>query len=88
MIRYLWMQGADSIHDMHVVNTDAVSYQFKTLEKCLETAEREKKKNYLQYLLDKYRQLTPFVASVDGFLGVEAEATLKGISSRQAQKWK
>ena len=40
LIWYLWKQEADGIHDMHVVNTDAVSYQFKTLEKCLETAER------------------------------------------------
>ena len=38
LIQYPWTQGTDSIHDMRVVNTDAVSYQSKTLEKCLETA--------------------------------------------------
>ena len=27
LIRALWTKGTDSIHDMHVVNTDAVSYQ-------------------------------------------------------------
>ena len=26
LIRDLWTQGMDSIHDMHVVNIDAVSY--------------------------------------------------------------
>ena len=31
LIRYLWTQGTDSIYDMHVVNTDAISYQTKTL---------------------------------------------------------
>ena len=32
LIRDLWTQGKDSIHDMRVVNTDAVSYQSKTTE--------------------------------------------------------
>ena len=45
LIRDLWTQGTDSIHDMHVVNTDAVSYQSQNPEKCLETSEQDKKKN-------------------------------------------
>ena len=47
LIRYLWTQGMDSIHEMRVTNTDSVSYQSKTPEKCLETAECEKKRKYL-----------------------------------------
>ena len=39
---------ADSIHNMRVVNTGATSYQYKSPEKCLETAEKEKKKKYLK----------------------------------------
>ena len=69
---YLWTQGTDSIHDMRVVNTDAVSYQSKTPEKCMETAEREKNSNYLNSCLNKLIHFTPFVALVDGLLGVEA----------------
>ena len=42
------MQGTDSICDMHVVNTDAPSYLSKNPEKCLETAKKEKKRNYLE----------------------------------------
>ena len=41
MIRDLCNQGTDSINDMCVVNTDAVSYQYNTPEKCLEIAERK-----------------------------------------------
>ena len=26
LIRDLWQQGTDSVHDMHIVNTDALSY--------------------------------------------------------------
>ena len=54
------MEGAGSIHDMRVLNTDAVSYQSKTPEKVLVTAEREKKKKYLHSCLNKRRHFTAF----------------------------
>ena len=59
---------------MHIVNTDATSYQSKNPKKCLETAEKANKKKYLVTCLKKCRQFTPFVVSVDGLLGVEVEA--------------
>ena len=40
LIRYLWTQRVESIHDMRVVNIEAISYQSKNPEKCLETAEK------------------------------------------------
>ena len=43
----LWQQGTDSVHDMRVMNTDALSFVRKTPEKCLHEAERGKKKMYL-----------------------------------------
>ena len=36
-----------SVHDMRVVNTDAKSYWEKSTEKCLEKAEKSKKKMYM-----------------------------------------
>ena len=72
---------------MSVVNTDSISYQSKTLENFLETAKRKKNMKYLNSFLNQRRHFTPFVASVDGLLGVEAEETLKLIASRLAQKW-
>ena len=47
LIRDLWNNGTDSVHDMHIVNTDAKSYWEKSPERCLEEAERSKKKMYL-----------------------------------------
>ena len=73
---------------MRVVNTGTVSYQYKTPEKFLKTDEREKKKKYLCACLNKSWHLTIFFASVDILIGFEAEATLKRISIRLAQKWK
>ena len=84
----LWQQGTDSVHDMRVVNTDALSYVRRSPEKCLHEAERGKKKMYLEACLQQRRHFSPFVASVDGLLGVEATATLKSIASRLATKWR
>ena len=83
----LWAQGTESIHDIRVVNTDAVSYQSKTQEKCLETTERQKKSKYLNACLNERRNFIPFVASVYGLIVVKAEANLKYISSHLTQKW-
>ena len=76
----------DIIHDIRVVNTDAVSYQSKTPEKCLETSERKKKRNSLTACLNDRRHFTPFITSLDGLLGFEAEATLKCITNCLTQK--
>ena len=78
----------DSIHDMRVMNTDAVSYQSKTLEKCMETANREKNRNYLNACLNERIHFTLLVASVDGLLRFKAEATLKCVARHLAQNCK
>ena len=54
----------------------------------METAERENKKKYLHACLYEPRNFTTLFASVYVLLGVEAEATLKRISSRLATMWK
>ena len=88
LIRELWQQGTDRVHGMCVVNTDALTYQLKEPEKCLHEAEKRKKKMYLEACIQQRRYFSPFVASVDGPLGVEATATLKRIASRLATKLK
>ena len=64
------------------------SYQSKLLDKCLDTAEREKKKKYLHAFLNKRQNFTSFVSSVDGLIGVEAEETFKHLAIRLATKRK
>ena len=87
LIRDLWQQGTNSVHDMSVVNTDDPTNQKKDPEKCLHEAEQGKKKIYLEACLQKRRHFSPFFASVDNLLGEEATATLKRISSCLATKW-
>ena len=42
LIRDLWQQGTDSVHDMRVVNIEAPTHRTKDPVKCLHEAEREK----------------------------------------------
>ena len=72
---------------MRVVNADAKSHLAKTPEECLQEAEREKKKVYLEACLQQRQHLSPFVFSFYGLLGVESTATLKRIASRLATNW-
>ena len=88
LIRYLWQQGTDSVHDMCGVNTDTLLYIRRSPEKCLQEAERGKKKMYLEACLQQRQHFSPFVASMDGLLGVEATATLKRIDSHLSSKWR
>ena len=76
----LWQQGTDSVHNMRVVNTDALTYMTKDPERFMHKAERKKKQKYLEACLQQRRHFSPFIASVDGLLGVEATATLKRLA--------
>ena len=44
LIQDLLANRTDNVHDMRVVNTDAKSYWERSPERCLEEAERSKKK--------------------------------------------
>ena len=87
LIRDLWQNGIDSVHDIHVVNTYAKYHLAKPPEKWLQEVEREKKIMYLDPCLQQHRHLSSFVASVDRFLGMEVMETLKRIASCLATKW-
>ena len=84
----LWQQGADSVHDMRVVNTATLMHRTKDTPRCLHKEDRGKKQMYLEVCLQKRRHFPPFVALADGLLMVEETATLKRLDSRLASKWK
>ena len=73
---------------MRVVNTDTPTHRTKDPAKCLHEAKRGKKRMYLEACLQQRRHFSPFVALVDGLLGVEELATLEMLGTRLATKWK
>ena len=88
LIRELWQNGTESVHEMYVVNTYAKSHRAKIPEKCLQEAERGKKRMYLEAYPQQLRIFFPFVDSVDGMMKGEATTTLKRLASRLSTKWK
>ena len=88
LIRELWYNGTDSVHDISVMNTDAKSHSEKLPENYLLEAERENMRIYLEECLQQRSHFSPFFASADGFLGVEVTATLKRIASCLVIKWR
>ena len=69
LIRDLWNNGTESVHDMRVMNNDAKLLLEKTPEKSLQESEQANKKMYLEACLQQRRHFPPFVASVDGLTG-------------------
>ena len=76
----------DRIQDMPVMNTDTPYHLNKSLENYIQISDKENK--YLEAGLWQRHHFYPFFVSVDGLIGVEAEATLKPTSSRITTKWK
>ena len=75
-----WKQGTTAMFDILIVNHDTVSYLLMTPEKALEKAYKEKKDLYLQACLERRRNFTPIVYSVDGIPGAEALAAQKRLA--------
>ena len=80
--------GTDCIVDVRLCNTDAKSYQKRDPEKVLLSIEKIKKKKYSSSCLAQCRHFSPFILSVDGLLGHEADCFLKRIASRLSRKWR
>ena len=84
LIRELWKGGTYSIHDIRVMNTDALPHWKKSPDKCLQKSEKYNKKKYLDSWFQQRHHFSPFFVSVDVLLDAEAEATFKRIARRLA----
>ena len=87
LIRGLWSNGQDAIIDIRVTDTDQTFAGMRDPKKVLQSQEKEKKKKYLSACQKQRRAFTPFVISVDGLLGQEAQNVIKQLSRRLAVKW-
>ena len=85
-VRGIWQPQTEALFNIQVVNTDAPSYVKCTVDTVLLTAEQEKKK-YLEAVQTRSATFTPFVVSVDGVLGREANVLIKHLAEKIAFKW-
>ena len=83
-IRGIWRPQTEALFDIRVVNTDAPSYVKCTVNAVLLTAEQEKKKKYQEAVQTRRATFTPFVVSVDGVLGREANVLIKRLAEKNS----
>eukprot|EP00731_Ephydatia_muelleri_P006476 Em0003g724a len=86
-IRGVWQPQTAALLDVRVVDTDAQSYASRTVDAVLCSAEQEKKRNYSAAVEDRRASFTPFVVSVDGVLGHDAQHLMKRLCDQIAVKW-
>ena len=88
LIRDLWQQGTDSVHDMRVVNTDALTHRTKDPEKCLHEAERGEIIFIWRIVSSSVSTSPPLSPRRTNCQGWKGTATLKRLASRLATNWK
>ena len=86
-IRGVWQPQAEVLFDIHVIDTDAQSYQSHSPQSVLASAEAEKKRKYSTACSDCRASFTPLCFSVDGLLGCEADVFLKQLANRVFDTW-
>ena len=73
--------------DCRIFNADAISYVNTPITTLLENQRNDKKKQYNSAVEKRRGTFTPFIASCDAILDVEAEHYLKRLSSYLSEKW-
>ena len=86
LVRGLWHPQMNASFDIHVTDTDALSYADKSSEQVLRMAEQERKQKYLEACMTRHVAFTQLVVSVDGLLAPEFRHFLKVLADHLAEK--
>ena len=86
-VRELWQPQTEALLDVHVVDTDAKSHSHRPVNHVIRYAEKEKKDKYVAAVEARRGSFTPFVVSVDGYVGQEGSRVLKRAAEVLAIKW-
>jgi hypothetical protein len=86
-VRGAWQPQRMALLDIRVTDTDATSYASQPVRSVLAKAESEKKRKYGAVCEQRHASFTPFVISVDGALGREANAFVHRLVDHLVRKW-
>ena len=86
-VRRVWQPQTVALFNVRIVDTDAQSYLSRSVNAILTSAEQEKKRKYSEAVEARCASFTPFVMSVDGFLGREAAHFLKRLADHLSSCW-
>ena len=83
-----WSRGRGTVFDIRICDTDSRSYGATSSAKILERHAKEKKEKYEAACLERRRDFTPLVYSVDGMASKDARTAERRVAWLLAQKWK
>ena len=83
-----WSRGRGTVFDIRICDTDSRSYGATSSAKILERHAKEKKDKYEAACLERRRDFTPLVYSVDGMASKDARTAERRVAWLLAQKWK
>ena len=86
-IQGVWQPQTAALLDVCAIDTDAQSYASCTVDAVLCSAEQEKKRKYSAPVEERRASFTPFVVSVDGVLGHDAQHLMNCLCDQIAMKW-
>ena len=86
-VRGFWEHQREALFDCRIFNADAISYENTPINTLLEKHRNAKKQQYNEAVEDRRGTFTPFIATCDAILDVEAEHYIKRLSSHLAEKW-
>eukprot|EP00923_Selenidium_pygospionis_P053640 GHVN01093213.1.p1 GENE.GHVN01093213.1~~GHVN01093213.1.p1 ORF type:complete len:137 (+),score=20.63 GHVN01093213.1:337-747(+) len=87
MVRGVWSPQTAALLDVRVVDTDAPSNMKLETRQVLKKNEEEKKRHLGEACVERRAHFTPFVVSVDGAFGAEANTFLSQIARKLVLKW-
>ena len=82
-----WNRGRGTVFNIRICNTDSRSYGNTSPSKILERHAKEKKDKYETACLDRCRDFTPLVYSVDGMASKDEQTAERRIAWLLAKKW-
>jgi hypothetical protein len=82
-----WNRGRGTVFDVRICDTDSRSYGHTSSSKILERHAKEKKDKYENACLDRRRDFTPLVYSIDGMASKDARTAERRIAWLLAKKW-
>jgi hypothetical protein len=83
-----WKRGRECVFDVRITDTQTRTCRNQDPIRVLEKCEREKKNKHLEACLERRKDFTPLVYSVDGIAAREAKAAERRLASALAWKWK
>jgi len=87
LARGFWNCGQGTVFDVRICNMDSCSYGNTSSSKILERHAKEKKDKYETACLDRRRDFTPLVYSVDAMASKDVQTTKHHIAWLLTKKW-